>query len=133
MDSIDDTKGDGVLRTGQGRVSRFECRECEIVCQQVVSPWHCLRSRCRYVYAFEGDETTYFGCLCKVFSPELDLAAFTETNGRRGRGSDPYGPLRVIRTPRAECRVWIERAYETVNAGLACCNPGFLRGPIRRV
>jgi hypothetical protein len=129
---MDDTNYGATLQTGGGRHSRLECRECEVVCQQVVSPWHCLKSRCPYVYAFEDEEATYFGCLYKVFSPELDLAVFADAEGRPGRGSDPYGPLRVVRTPRPQCRVWIERAYENVNAGLSCCNPGFLRGPIPR-
>ena len=119
---------DGTATGCLPRRTRLECRECGIVCEQVVSPWHCLKSGCTYVYAFESDGTTYFGCLYKVFSPELDLAAFQERKSRVGSGTDPYGPLRATRMPRPQCRTWIERAYEAVCAGLKCCNPGFLYG-----
>ncbi len=109
---------------------RLECRECEVICERVVSPWRCLRSQCPCIYAFEDGETTYFGCLHKVFAPELDLAAFSQQKGRSGRGSDPYGTLRVSRTPRPECSITIEQAYEASGEGAACCNPTFFHHPL---
>ena len=116
---------------------RLECRECEVVCERVVSPWHCLRSGCAYVYAYEDSETTYFGCLHKVFAPELDLASFTgpsarlEVGGvRRARGrSDPYGSLRATRSPLSHCRVTVEQAYSSDLGRGGCCNPTFFHHP----
>jgi len=108
---------------------RLECRECEVVCERVVSPWQCLRSGCSCVYSYHDGETTYFGCLHKVFSPELDLGAFTEDGKAPRRGADPYGPLRVNRTPLSHCRVWIEQAYEASAGASACCNPTFFHDP----
>ena len=58
-------------------------------------------------------DTTYFGCLNKVFGPELDLAAFCDATDRAGRATDPYGSLRVTRSPRPECTV-------TDRAGVRC-------------
>lgn len=121
---------------------RLECRECEVICERVVSPWHCLKSGCPYVYVFEERDTSYFGCLHKVFAPELDLAAFTDANGanagsvgaggtgtRGGRSADPYGHLRVNRSPRPECAVTIEQAYAALATPGCCCNPTFFLHP----
>jgi hypothetical protein len=132
MGSVQKRPDEPVLRGRRTERQRLECRECEIVCERVVSPWHCLKSNCTYVYSYEDDDTTYFGCLYKVFSPELDLAAFTGRDGRPGKGPDPYGPVRVARTPRPPCRVWTERAYETGRVGQKCCNPAFLCYPAPR-
>lgn len=115
-------------RTRRERL-RLECRECEVICERVVSPWQCLRSRCAYVYSYDDVETTYFGCLHKVFAPELHLAAFSADRERAGQGRDPYGPIRASRTPRPECRVTIEQAYETYRGGGNCCNPTFFHDP----
>jgi hypothetical protein len=109
---------------------RLECRECEIICERVISPWHCLRSSCPCIYSYKDDETTYFGCLHKVFAPELDLAAFQEGRAQRGRGPDPYGSLRVSRTPWPQCRVTIEQAYEATSSASSCCNPTFFHHPL---
>lgn len=108
---------------------RLECRECEIICERVVYPWHCLKSSCRYVYVFEEGDTTYFGCLHKVFSAELDIAAFSEVRTGRKRAADPYGPLRVMRSPRSECQVAVEQAYASAIPGTGCCNPTFFQHP----
>jgi hypothetical protein len=108
---------------------RLECRECEVICERVVSPWRCLKSRCECVYAYEDGESTYFGCLHKVFAPELDLAAFSTAGGYAGHGSDPYGPLRVARSPRPHCAVTIEQAYPASSGGEGCCNPTFFNHP----
>ncbi len=108
---------------------RLECRECEVICERVVSPWHCLKSGCRYVYVFKDPETSYFGCLHKVFAPELDLAAFENASRQGARRGDPYGSLRVNRSPRPECRVSIEQAYSSEAGSVSCCNPTFFHHP----
>ena len=104
---------------------RLECRECDVICERVVSPWHCLKSSCRYVYVFKDPETSYFGCLHKVFAPELDLAAFEGASCAGGRRGDPYGSLRVTRSPRPECRISIEQAYSSECGSVSCCNHTF--------
>ena len=76
--------------------TRLECRECEVICERVISPQACLDSGCSSVYVYEDDDTKMFGCIHKVFAPELDLAAFSERAGR-ARGSDAYGTMRVSR------------------------------------
>jgi len=116
---------------------RLECRECEVICERVVSPWHCLKSGCAYVYSYEDSETTYFGCLEKVFAPELDLAAFSAANAppdhevaaRIRLGSDPYGFLRATRSPLPHCHATIERAYASGSGRSGCCNPTFYHHP----
>jgi len=136
---IDDASGS--WRNVRQRL-RLECRECEVICERVVSPWHCLKSGCPYVYVFEERDTSYFGCLHKVFAPELDLAAFSGTNAgasgpvgvgrvgaRGGRSVDPYGHLRLNRSPRAECVVTIEQAYPALATPGCCCNPTFFLHP----
>lgn len=107
---------------------RLECRECEVICERVVSPWYCLKSSCPYVYVFDDGETRYFGCLHKVFDPELDILAF-EASAPGRRASDPYGSLRVARSPRPECRVSIEHAYHPPAGQAGCCNPTFFHHP----
>jgi len=91
-----------------------------------VSPWRCLRGRRTCIYAYSNGDSTYVGCLHKVFLPELDLAPFVEESGATRR-SDPYGMVRVARTPRPQCPVSIERAYGFEALGQRCVNPGFLR------
>lgn len=123
--------------TGRDRTSwrslrhrlRLECRECEVICERVVSPWQCLKNSCPFVYVYEETDTSYFGCLHKVFSPELDLAAFCPEGERKGRTADPYGSLRVTRSPRPECAVRVEQAYETLATPGCCCNPTFFLHP----
>jgi hypothetical protein len=130
MEWTDRRADEAVLwRTRRQRL-RLECRECEVICERVISPWRCLKSGCDAVYAYEDGETTYFGCLHKVFSPELDLAAFSpsEQGAARGR-SDPYGAIRISRSPRPHCRVTIEQAYEVGSTGGMCCNPTFFHHP----
>jgi len=108
--------------------TRLECRECEVICERVVSPQHCLDSGCCSVYVYEDDDTKMFGCLHRVFAPELDLAAFAEKGGR-GRDSGAYGPLRLNRSPRRECRITVEQAYPAAQATGCCSNPTFFHQP----
>jgi hypothetical protein len=109
--------------------TRLECRECEVICERVISPQHCLDSGCSSVYVYEDDDATMFGCLHKVFAPELDLAVFNETSGR-GRGSGAYGALRLNRSPRRECRITIEQAYPAALSAGCCSNPTFFHQPL---
>jgi hypothetical protein len=116
---------------GHGRPA-LECRGCESICERVISPWQCLKSECVYVYAYEEGDTTYFGCLHKVFSAELDLDAFSDEPSGLGGGHDPYGPIRMVRSPRAQCRVTIEQGYDGVSTDRRCCNPWFLANRVQR-
>jgi hypothetical protein len=109
------------------RAPRLECRDCRIICESVVSPWSCLKAQENCVYAFRDGGSTYFGCLHKVFLPELDLGAFGDDGEGRLGSSDPYGPVRVARAPRPQCPVSIERAYSTESPAEHCVNPGFVR------
>ncbi len=98
-----------------------------MICERVVSPWRCLKARHPCVYAYEEGDSTYFGCLHKVFAPELDLKALRDGSaGSMGR-SDPYGPLRIVREPWPQCPVGIERAYISGAMVGPCVNPRFLR------
>lgn len=108
---------------------RLECRECEIICERVVSPWQCLRNSCPYVYVYEETETTYFGCLHKVFTPELDLSAFHAAAEKGGRPADPYGSIRAMRSPQPQCHVRVEQAYAALATPGCCCNPTFFLHP----
>ncbi|MCZ7661936.1 MAG: hypothetical protein M5U22_02825 [Thermoleophilia bacterium] len=103
---------------------RVECRACGVVCERVIHPVHCLRSECRYVYAFEEGSVTYFGCVEKVFGAELDLAAYRGAPTR-----DVYGALKARKTPLPECGVQIEKAYAYKYTWHACHNPIFLQSP----
>lgn len=103
-----------------------ECRACHVICERVVSPWRCLRGRRTCIYAYSSGDSTYVGCLHKVFLPELDLSPFVEESGA-AKKSDPYGMVRVVGTPRPQCPVKIERAYSFEALSQRCVNPGFLR------
>jgi hypothetical protein len=116
---------------GQSLAPVLECRECQVICERVVSPWRCLEARNLCVYAFNDGESTYFGCVHKVFSPELDLKAFGDRGDKGLYKKDPYGPVRVVSAPRPQCPVSVERAYCVESAKRHCVNPGFLRDVFR--
>jgi len=129
MSRTRDRTDEFALRSWQRQRARLECRECEVICERVVSPWHCLRSQCQFVYIYQEGDTAYFGCLHKVFLPDLDLAAFAREHAGVVRGQDPYGHLRVARPPLPQCRVTVEQAYEALYSPSACCNPTFFHHP----
>ncbi|MHB9148737.1 MAG: hypothetical protein ACYC33_01425 [Thermoleophilia bacterium] len=106
------------------RASALECRGCEVVCERVVFPGHCLKSACKYVYAVQDYGSTFFGCIHRVFAAELDVAPFQESN-RVGL----YGALRAHSTPRRECRAGVEKGYAFRYSWNGCVNPVFLRDP----
>jgi hypothetical protein len=109
---------------GSQRQPQIECRRCGVICERVVYPTHCLRSNCPYVYAFDDGETSFFGCVAKVFSVELDLAPYRPTSSR-----DVYGALKTQRPPREFCQVEIEQAYRGKYSWQRCENPIFLHHP----
>ena len=125
-ESTEDISRQAIIWERQRQRLGLECRECEVICERVVYPWQCLRSNCKYVYAFADEETKYFGCLHKVFTPELDLAAFS---GLERHAPDPYGMLKTARSPRPECRVTVEKAYACSFSERGCCNPAFFQHP----
>jgi hypothetical protein len=135
---------------------RLECRECQAICERVVYPWQCLKSNCEGIYMYEDGETMYFGCLYKVFAAEFDIAFFSDraqpaaktgrdrsssqaegtqlahrgrSSGRTLKGSDPFGPVKVTRSPRQQCPIRVEQAYEPRSTGHGCCNPTFFHHP----
>jgi hypothetical protein len=59
---------------------------------------------------------------------DLDLAAFGE-KGRRGRGFEAWGPVRLNRSPRRQCRITVEQAYPAALATSSCSNPTFFHQP----
>jgi hypothetical protein len=108
--------------------ARLECRECEVICERVVSPQHCLRSGCSSVYVYEHEDGKVFGCVHMVFAPEFDLAAFEERQGR-GRNADFYGAIKLNRMPRRQCKVTVEQGYPAAAARTFCTNPTFFHQP----
>lgn len=108
--------------------ARLECRECEVVCERVVSPQHCLDSGCSSVYVYDDADTRLFGCLHKVFLPDLDLAAFDERRGKC-RPGDRYGTLKLNRAPRRQCKVTVEQGYPAAAVTTICVNPTFFHQP----
>jgi hypothetical protein len=61
-----------------------------------------------------------FGCVEKVFSVEIDRAAF-DTMQRQPGG---FGALRVVGEPLSVCRSAVDPTF--AHRGGACVNPGFL-------
>lgn len=109
----------------------LECRACGVICERVVYPWHCLKQRRTCVYAYREGAKLYFGCVHKVFLPELEVDAVEPSDSPTGSRSDPYGPLRVLNSPRAECPVAVERAYPAGEGLSGCVNPLFVREALR--
>jgi hypothetical protein len=90
----------------------------------VVNPAHCLRSRCRYTYAYQEDGTVFFGCVEKVFTAELDVAPYLLSPRK-----EVYGVVKAVRRPLPECRHHVERAYECLYDRRECVNPTFAQHP----
>jgi len=85
----------------------LECKECGVLCEKVIYPANCFDSGCKYIYSYDQDGTSYFGCLYKVFAVEIDLDGFHELEKRKGG----FGAVKVGRPPRERCQVSVERAY----------------------
>ncbi len=106
------------------RLEAVECRGCSVICERVVAPGHCLKSGCRYIYAINDHDATFFGCIQNVYSAELDLAPYRTTPR-----ADLYGVLRARRAPLPECRTSVEKAYTVDYTWRGCVNPQFLQSP----
>lgn len=119
--------------SGRKPTTTLECHQCRVICERVVYPWRCLKGRQPCIYAFEDDGGTYFGCVHKVFSPEFDLEAFRGESVEGVGRSDPYGPVRVVRQPRSQCPVSVERAYCYDSPRERCVNVAFLKEVFRVV
>ena len=102
----------------------LECRRCRVLCERVVHPVECVRHGCSYTYAFTQEDITFFGCLEKVFAPELNLQPHIESPRR-----DPYGALKVQRDPRDECVVSTTKAYAFLYSWRECRNHTFGQEP----
>lgn len=93
----------------------LECTRCGVLCEKVIYPASCFDSGCRFIYSYDEKGLTYFGCLYKVFSVEVNLEGFYELEKRKGG----FGAVKVVRPPRDNCRVAVERAYNR-EQGEAC-------------
>lgn len=85
----------------------LDCKECGVLCEKVVYPANCIDSECKYIYSYDQEGSTYFGCLYKVFAVEIDMAGFLELEKRKGG----FGAVKVVRPPRERCHVTVEKAY----------------------
>ena len=104
-----------------------ECRQCCTFCDRVVLPAGCVEAECRYLYAYDDEETgtRYMGCLNKVFRAEIDVAVF-ESAQRTRQG---FGGVKVTGNPLPVCRTAVERAYDGASDAFSCVNPGFFDPP----
>ncbi len=102
-----------------------ECRECCSFCDRVVHPAGC--GGCPYLYSYDDEHTgsRYMGCLAKVFKVEIDVGLFGEAERTR----HGFGAVKVTGTPRPQCLLSVERAYDGAGEPFACVNPDFLARP----
>jgi hypothetical protein len=106
----------------------LECHECSAVCEKVVYPAACLSMNCRFLYSFQEDGKTYFGCIQKVFSHEVDLKRFQDIERTKGG----FGVVKAARQPLPHCSVAVQSCYQT-DEGLLCRNLYFKRRDRREV
>jgi ribonuclease Z len=76
------------------------------------------------VYSYAEGDTTYFGCVHKVFRAEIDLAPHLD----RPR-ADVYGAWKMRRDALAPCRVAVAEAYSFRYSFRGCVNPTFRQDP----
>ena len=106
----------------------LECHECSAVCEKVVYPAACLSMNCRFLYSFQEDGGTFFGCIQKVFAHEIDLKRFQDIERTKGG----FGVVKVSRQPLPHCSVAVQSCYQT-DEGLLCRNMYFKRRDRREV
>ncbi len=106
----------------------LECQECSALCEKVVYPAACLGMNCRFLYAFEDDGSTYFGCIEKVFPHEIQLDMFDSIE--RGKGG--FGVVKVARQPYPHCSVAVQSCFQCAEGPL-CRNLYFRRRDRREV
>lgn len=85
----------------------LECAECSVLCEKVIYPANCFNAGCKYIYSYDEDSTTYFGCLYNVFAVEIDMGGFKELEKRKGG----FGAVKVVRAPLERCHITVEKAY----------------------
>jgi hypothetical protein len=85
----------------------LECTQCSVLCEKVIYPANCFNSDCNYIYSYSEEGVTYFGCLYKVFSVEIDLDGFRQLEKRKGG----FGAVKVVRAPKEQCQFTVEKAY----------------------
>lgn len=102
-----------------------ECRQCCSFCDRVVLPSGC--AGCPYLYAYDDEAThrRFMGCLAKVFRVEIDVELFAQ--GERTRLG--FGGMKMTGTPRPQCAIAVDRAYEGVGGPFECVNPSFFDHP----
>ncbi len=91
----------------------LECSGCEVLCEKVIYPANCFESGCKYIYSYDEGESTYFGCLYKIFGVEINLDGFRELEKRKGG----FGAVKVMRPPLERCSVSVEKAYNRERGG----------------
>ena len=106
----------------------LECHECSALCEKVVYPASCLSMNCRFLYAFEEQGQTFFGCIEKVFPHEIELELFEDIE--RGKGG--FGVVKVARQPYSHCSVAVQSCYQSAEGPL-CRNLYFRRRDRREV
>ena len=94
----------------------LECTECGVLCEKVIYPANCFDSGCKYIYSYDEDDSTYFGCLYKVFGVEIDLEGFRELEKRKGG----FGAVKVVRLPLERCTITVEKAYNREQGEESC-------------
>jgi hypothetical protein len=106
----------------------LECHECSAICEKVVYPAECLSSNCRYLYSFQDHGRTFFGCIEKVFTHEIDLERFDEIERTKGG----FGVVKAVRRPLEQCSVAVQSCYQCAE-GLLCRNLYFRRRDRREI
>jgi hypothetical protein len=106
----------------------LECHECSALCEKVVYPASCLSINCRFLYAFEENGQTFFGCIEKVFPHEIELELFEDIE--RGKGG--FGVVKVARQPYSQCSVAVQSCYQSAEGPL-CRNLYFRRRDRREI
>jgi hypothetical protein len=103
------------------------CRRCPVYCERVVYPAGCIEGGCTRAYAYEENGRTYFGCLEKVYTVEIDLELMEAA--QRARGG--FGAIKTARDPLPVCRTEVETTFAHRACG-GCLNPDFLLSAPRR-
>ncbi len=94
----------------------LECTACGVLCEKVIYPANCFDSGCKYIYSYDEGNSTYFGCLYKVFGVEIDLGGFHELEKRKGG----FGAVKVVGPPLDHCSINVERAYNREQCEESC-------------
>ena len=89
----------------------LECTQCGVLCEKVIYPANCFDSGCKYIYSYDEGDSTYFGCLYKVFGVEIDLGGFRELEKRKGG----FGAVKTqVKSPEPSVVIVVPEAEPTV-------------------